>query len=292
MVASSETVNDVRKHIAVWKRESFSIGLVPTMGFLHEGHLSLIERSVRENDRTVVSVFVNPTQFGENEDLESYPRDVAHDLALCEQAGVDLVFCPSPEDVYYPDRTTTVHMAQISEGLCGKSRPVHFDGVCLVLTKLFNIIEPNRAYFGKKDAQQLLIVRRLVRDLNFNLEIKGCPTVREADGLAKSSRNVYLDESERQAAVILSQALTYGRALAEAGQRDASIIRRCIEMALASEPQACPEYIEIVDTETIKPVTIIEKPVLCALAVRIGKTRLIDNFFFDPENPHDTTFAE
>lgn len=292
MLESSETINDMRTRIAEWKRAGLSIGLVPTMGFLHEGHQSLIERSVSENDRTVVSVFVNPTQFGEGEDLESYPRDMEHDLAVCEQAGADCVFCPSAEEMYYPDRTTFVHMAQISEELCGKSRPVHFDGVCLVLTKLFNIVEPNRAYFGKKDAQQLLIVRRMVRDLNFNLEIKGCPTIREADGLAKSSRNTYLSESERKAATIIPQALKYGRALAEAGQRDTSIIRRCIEMALASEPQASPEYIEIVDTETIKPVTFITKPVLCAIAVRIGKARLIDNFFFDPEKPSDTTFAE
>lgn len=280
MVEIVETIQQVRNQVAAWRREGLTVGLVPTMGFLHEGHQSLIRKAASDNDRVVVSVFVNPTQFGAGEDLESYPRDIEHDKKACEDAGASLVFHPSVDEMYYPNRSTTIHMADISEELCGKSRPIHFDGVCLVVNKLFNIVQPNRAYFGQKDAQQLLVVRRMVRDLNINVEVVGCPIIREEDGLAKSSRNTYLNEEERKAATVLYRALQAGKHLCEAGERNVSVVRATIAEVLAEEPLADPEYIEIVSTDTVKPVDCIEGEVLCALAVRIGKTRLIDNFFF------------
>ncbi len=280
MVEIVETIQQVRNQVAAWRREGLTVGLVPTMGFLHEGHQSLIRKAASDNDRVVVSVFVNPTQFGAGEDLESYPRDIEHDKKACEDAGASLVFHPSVDEMYYPNRSTTIHMADISEELCGKSRPIHFDGVCLVVNKLFNIVQPNRAYFGQKDAQQLLVVRRMVRDLNINVEVVGCPIIREEDGLAKSSRNTYLNEEERKAATVLYRALQAGKHLCEAGERNVSVVRATIADVLAEEPLADPEYIEIVSTDTVKPVDRIEGEVLCALAVRIGKTRLIDNFFF------------
>ncbi len=279
-----ETIAQVREVVNAWKREGLSVGLVPTMGYLHEGHQSLIERAALENDRVVVSIFVNPTQFGPSEDLESYPRDLDRDLAACAEAGAHLVFHPAVDEMYAPDRSTTVHVAGVSEQLCGKSRPLHFDGVCLVVSKLFNIVEPDRAYFGQKDAQQLLVVRRMVRDLNFNIEVVGCPIIREDDGLAKSSRNTYLSAEERVAARVLSRALAKGRTLIESGERKASVVCEAIQEELASEPLAQTEYVEIVDTNTVQPTEAIEGQVLCAIAVRIGKTRLIDNFFYTPEN--------
>lgn len=279
-----ETIAEARERVRAWRREGLSIGLVPTMGYLHEGHQSLIERAARENDRVVVSVFVNPTQFGPGEDLESYPRDLDRDCAACAQAGAHLVFHPAPEEMYRPDRSTTVHVAGVSEELCGKSRPVHFDGVCLVVAKLFNIIAPDRAYFGEKDAQQLLVVRRMARDLSFGVDVVGCPIVREDDGLAKSSRNAYLAPEERAAATVLSRALAEGRALAEAGERSAEAVREAVLTVLSEEPLARVEYVEIVDAGTARPTAAVDGPVLCALAARIGSTRLIDNFFYDPEN--------
>ncbi|MEF2845222.1 MAG: pantoate--beta-alanine ligase [Eggerthellaceae bacterium] len=280
MIDVVATIAEVRRCVAQWRKEGMTIGLVPTMGYLHEGHQSLIERAARENDRVVVSDFVNPTQFGAGEDLESYPRDLDHDVALAERAGASLVFHPSVDEMYYPDRSTSIHMADISEELCGKSRPIHFDGVCLVVCKLFNIVTPDRAYFGQKDAQQLLVVRRMVRDLNFNIEVVGCPIVREADGLAKSSRNTYLNPEERKATRVLHRALTAGQTLCEQGERNAAVIKEAIKGVLGTEPLANPEYVEVVSTQTVKPVDRIEGEVLCAIAVRIGKTRLIDNFFY------------
>ncbi len=282
MIEAASTIAEVRERVGAWRREGKSVGLVPTMGYLHEGHQSLIERAAAECDRVVVSVFVNPTQFGPGEDLESYPRDFERDLARCEAAGAALVFHPTPEEMYWPDRSTTIHMADISEELCGKSRPVHFDGVCLVVAKLFNIVTPEAAYFGEKDAQQLLVVRRMVRDLNFPLRVVGCPIVREADGLAKSSRNTYLSPDERRAATVLSRAIRAGQTLAESGERDASAICSAVRDVLAQEPLADVEYVEVVSQETVRPVRRVEAPVLCAIAVRIGTTRLIDNFFYDP----------
>ncbi|WP_165173098.1 pantoate--beta-alanine ligase [Adlercreutzia sp. ZJ242] len=277
------TIAEVRQIVRAWRAAGQTVGLVPTMGYLHEGHQSLIERSVADNDHTVVSVFVNPTQFGPNEDLESYPRDLEHDRALVEATGADVVFHPTPAEMYYPNRRTTVHVDELGSELCGKSRPIHFDGVCLVVSKLLNIVTPDRAYFGQKDAQQLLIVRRMVRDLSFGVEIVGCPIVREADGLAKSSRNTYLSDEERAAAVVLSRSLAAGRAVLEGGERRASAVRQAVLDVLAAEPLAAPEYVEVVDTDDVNPVETVEGEALVAIAVRIGGTRLIDNFFFTPE---------
>lgn len=277
------TIDQLRAITRDWHREGKAIGLVPTMGYLHEGHRSLIDRSVADNDCTVVSVFVNPTQFGPNEDLESYPRDLNRDVTLVESAGADIVFHPEPEEMYFDDRCTTVHVGGLGEELCGKSRPIHFDGVCLIVSKLLNIVTPDRAYFGQKDAQQLLIIRRMVRDLSFGTEIIGCPIIREEDGLAKSSRNTYLNVEERAAAVVLSRALSKGRARLEAGERNAQAVCDAVRAELAREPLANPEYVEIVSTDTVKPVAEVSGEVLCAIAVRIGGTRLIDNFFFTPQ---------
>jgi pantoate--beta-alanine ligase len=272
------TVEDVRKNVKEWKKAGYSIGLVPTMGYLHEGHASLIERAAKENDKVVVSVFVNPIQFGPTEDLESYPRDFDADCVLCEKMGADLVFHPQPEEMYFDDFCTYVDMHTLSEVLCGKTRPIHFRGVCTVVSKLFHIADPDRAYFGQKDAQQLAVIRRMVRDLNFDIEIVGCPIIREEDGLAKSSRNTYLNEKERQAAVILSKAIFTGQKLVEDGEKDAKKVVSAVKEVLATEPMADVEYVELVDFNNLKEIETIEGTVLCAMAVRIGKTRLIDNF--------------
>lgn len=197
-----KTVEELRPIIQEWRSQGLSVGLVPTMGYLHAGHKSLIVKAVSENDRVVVSDFVNPTQFGANEDLSTYPRDLERDAAVCQEAGASLVFHPEPEEMYAPDSCTFVDMDSLTKGLCGKSRPTHFRGVCTVVCKLFHIVTPDRAYFGQKDAQQLAVIRRMVRDLNFGISIVGCPIVREADGLAMSSRNAYLGEEERKAALI------------------------------------------------------------------------------------------
>lgn len=282
-IETIETIEALRVRVQAWRSEGLSIGLVPTMGYLHEGHQSLIRRAASENDRVVVSVFVNPTQFGPNEDLESYPRDLDRDRAACEEAGARVVFHPTPEEMYYPDRSTTIHVDGITAGLCGASRPGHFDGVCLVVNKLFNLVTPDRAYFGEKDAQQLLVIRRMVRDLNIDVEVVGCPIVRETDGLAKSSRNTYLSDEERSAATVLSRSLAAGRAQIDAGERSSDVVRETILSVLAQEPLASPEYVEIVDTQTVQPTDTITGAILCAIAVRIGATRLIDNFFYTPE---------
>lgn len=272
------TIDEVRAQVKAWKREGLSVGLVPTMGYLHDGHKSLIERAVKENDRVVVSDFVNPTQFGENEDLGSYPRDIKRDAALCDAAGVELLFNPSPEEMYYKDNCTFVDMNRLTNVLCGKTRPIHFSGVCSVVTKLFHIVTPDRAYFGQKDAQQLAVVRRMVRDLNFDLEIVGCPIIREEDGLAKSSRNTYLSEEERKAAVILHKGLVKGEEMVSAGEKDVKKVLDAITEIIESEPLARIDYVEAVDFDNIETIDTIEGSVLVAVAVYIGKTRLIDNF--------------
>ena len=223
-----EKVDELRPIVKAWRKEGLSVGLVPTMGYLHEGHKSLIERAVRENDRVVVSDFVNPTQFGVNEDLASYPRDIERDASICEEAGAALIFHPQPEEMYAPDNCTFVDMNRLTKGLCGKTRPTHFSGVCTVVSKLFHIVTPDRAYFGEKDAQQLAVIRRMVRDMNFDIDIVGCPIVREPDGLAMSSRNTYLSEAERKAALVLHQALTLGEEMMRAGERDAGKIRQAM----------------------------------------------------------------
>lgn len=274
----AETVQEVREQVKAWRKEGLSVGLVPTMGYLHEGHKSLIDKAVEDNDRVVVSVFVNPIQFGPSEDLASYPRDLDRDAKLCEDAGADLVFHPADDEMYFDDFCTYVDMDDLTKGLCGKTRPTHFRGVCTVVSKLFHIVAPDRAYFGQKDAQQLAVIRRMVRDLNFDLEIIGCPIVREADGLAKSSRNTYLNEAERAAAVVLHKGLNAGEELLKSGERDAVKIINTVREVIEREPLAKIDYVELVDWNTLKPVDTVQAEVLVAVAVYIGKTRLIDNF--------------
>lgn len=257
-----------------------SIGFVPTMGFLHEGHKSLIDKARKENDKVIVSIFVNPTQFGVGEDLDAYPRDLERDLELCRNADVDMVFVPQTAEIYFKDTTTKISMETLSEELCGKSRPVHFGGVCTVVAKLFNIVNPTRAYFGEKDAQQLAIIKRMVRDLNFDVEIIGCPIIREQDGLAKSSRNTYLSEEERKAAIILHKSLEIAKTIIENGERNVSIIIENIERVIKSEKLAKIDYIEVVDSKSIQKIEVIEEDILVAIAIYIGKTRLIDNFTY------------
>lgn len=272
------TIKEVREIVASWRKEGLTVGLVPTMGFLHEGHQSLIRKSVSQNDRTVVSVFVNPIQFGPNEDLEAYPRDINRDMKAVEDAGGDLIFNPEPAEMYPGHFTSFIDTTETTELLCGAVRPIHFRGVCTVVGKLFNIVCPDRAYFGQKDAQQLATIKRFVRDLNFPLEIVPCPIIREDDGLAKSSRNTYLNPEERQAALILSKSLALGKAAIENGERDAKAVIDIITSNLQTEPLARIDYVEVVDFENIQRVDKIEGETLVAIAVYIGKTRLIDNF--------------
>ena len=272
------TVEQVREEVKKWRQQGLTVGLVPTMGYLHEGHKSLIDKAVAQNDKVVVSVFVNPIQFGPTEDLATYPRDLERDAALCEDAGAALIFHPEKEDMYFDDFCTYIDMDGLTKGLCGKTRPIHFRGVCTVVGKLFNIVHPDRAYFGQKDAQQLAVVRRMVRDLNFDLEIVGCPIIREEDGLAKSSRNTYLSEEERKAAVILHKGLVKGEEMVSAGEKDVKKVLDAITEIIESEPLAKIDYVEAVDFDNIETIDTIEGSVLVAVAVYIGKTRLIDNF--------------
>ena len=254
-----------------------SVGLVPTMGYLHEGHLSLVRRAREENDYVVLSIFVNPTQFGPEEDLERYPRDLERDLELAEQSGVDLVFAPEAEEMYAPGHRTWVEVEELTGGLCGRSRPGHFRGVTTVVTKLFGICRPDRAYFGQKDGQQAFVIRRMTRDLDLGVEVVVAPIVREADGLALSSRNVYLSEEERRAAPILQRALCEGEVAVGAGERDAEAVRTQVRRRIEGAPEARVDYVELVSTETLQSVERIEGEVLLAVAVFFGKTRLIDN---------------
>lgn len=276
-----KNINDVRATVKEWKAKGLKVGFVPTMGYLHEGHESLIRKASEENDRVVVSIFVNPIQFGPKEDLSTYPRDLDRDSKVCESAGADIIFHPENEEMYFKDFSTFVDMNGLTDGLCGKSRPTHFRGVCTVVTKLFNIVAPDRAYFGEKDAQQLAVIKRMVRDLNIDVEIVGCPIVREKDGLAKSSRNTYLSVEERNAATILNKSLTLAKEKIQAGERDSAVIIKLIEEIINSEKLARIDYIEVVDSLSMEKVERIEKAVLVAIAVFIGKTRLIDNFTYE-----------
>lgn len=273
-----KTVDEVRAQVKEWRKECLSVGLVPTMGYLHEGHQSLIKKSVEQNDRTVVSVFVNPMQFGPTEDLESYPRDLEADARLVESTGGDLIFNPEPEEMYKDGFCSFVNMTGLPDALCGLTRPVHFKGVCTVVNKLFNIVKPDRAYFGEKDAQQLAIIMRMVKDLNMDIEIVGCPIIREADGLAKSSRNIYLTPEERKAAVILSKSVALGKKMVAEGEKDAKKIVTAMKELINSEPLATIDYVEMVDMDTMKAIDEVKGHVLCAMAVKFGKARLIDNF--------------
>jgi pantoate--beta-alanine ligase len=277
-------IQHVRDQVKAWKKEGYSVGLVPTMGYLHEGHGSLITRARQENDKVVVSIFVNPMQFGPGEDLESYPRDLEKDSKYCDSLGTDLIFHPEPAEMYSDGFCSYVDMSVLTEELCGLSRPVHFRGVCTVVNKLFNIVQPDRAYFGQKDAQQLAVIKRMVQDLNMDLEVRGCPIVREEDGLAKSSRNTYLSAEERQAALVLSKAVKLGQELVAAGEQETKKILDPMKALIEKEPLARIDYVKAVDGLTMQQIDKVQKPMLVALAVYIGKTRLIDNFIVDEEN--------
>ena len=275
------TVKDIREQVNKWKKEGLTIGFVPTMGYLHEGHRSLIEAARANNNKVVVSIFVNPMQFAPTEDLESYPRDLEKDAKLCEEVGVDLLFHPEPSEMYTDGFCSYVDMNGLTTELCGRTRPTHFRGVQTVVLKLFNIVKPDRAYFGQKDAQQLAVIKRMVADLNVDVEVIGCPIIREADGLAKSSRNTYLSSEERKAALILSKSLKLGYELIKNGETDSKAVIKAISDSISTEPLAKIDYVDVVDFGTITPVDKIGKSVLVAIAVYIGKTRLIDNFIIE-----------
>ncbi len=285
MLRIDGNVEKLRRAVRGLRQEGGTVGFVPTMGYLHEGHLSLVRKSVSENQTTVVSIFVNPLQFGPNEDYEAYPRDLEKDCMLLEKEGVDLVYCPKPEDLYHPDHSTYVVEEGVSRDLCGASRPGHFRGVCTVVLKLFHLVEPDRAYFGEKDYQQLQVIRRMVRDLNVPVEIRGCPIVREQDGLALSSRNVYLSPPERASALALSRSLKKAKALYDSGERDAARIVGCVREELKGDPSLYVEYVEVRDASELSALKTIERPAVLALAVRVGKTRLIDNVILGEGNP-------
>ena len=255
-----------------------TVGLVPTMGYLHEGHLSLVERAKAENRRVLVSIFVNPSQFGPSEDLSKYPRDLERDLSLLRPLGVDLVWTPTAEIMYPPGYQTWVEVEALSKGLEGAMRPGHFRGVGTVVAKLFNATQPDKAYFGQKDAQQVAVIRRMATDLDFPLEVIVCPTHREADGLAMSSRNVYLNVDERRAAVVLFRALSAAKELHEAGERDAERLRARMKETLAGEPLAQAQYVSCADYDSLEELDTVTGKALLSLAVYFGKTRLIDNF--------------
>jgi pantoate--beta-alanine ligase len=254
-----------------------SVGFVPTMGYLHQGHLALVKQARDENSTVAVSIFVNPTQFGATEDFKSYPRDTERDLSMLQKEQTDIVFMPSAEEMYPEGFNSWVDVAKVTDRLEGSYRPGHFKGVATVVAKLFNIVEPTRAYFGQKDAQQALVIKKMVTDLNMNLEVIVAPTVRESDGLAMSSRNVYLNPQERQAATILFKALTLAQNLREKGEMNAETVRQQITSLISREPLAKIEYVSIADTDTLEELSKIDRSALASLAVRIGKTRLIDN---------------
>lgn len=273
----TNTVKQTKEQIKKWQKAGKSIGFVPTMGYLHEGHQSLIQESIAHNDITVVSIFVNPTQFGANEDLDKYPRDFAADSSLCQEAGVDLIFHPEPDAMYPPGFCSLVDITRLKYSLCGKSRPDHFQGVCTVVAKLFNIVNPDRAYFGQKDAQQLTIIKQMAKDLDFDIEIVGCQIIREADGLAKSSRNSYLTPQQREQATILNKALVQAQSHARSGFTDIAGLKEEMIATINTMPLADIDYVEIVDSKTLEPVMEFNDDILIALAVRFGATRLIDN---------------
>ena len=273
------TVAETRTAIESQRKMGKSIGFVPTMGFLHDGHLSLMETAKDQTDFVVVSIFVNPTQFGPNEDLASYPRDLERDVELCKSVGVDLIFAPSVSEMYPDGYSTYVDCeGDITNRLCGATRPTHFKGVTSVVSKLFNIVMPDKAFFGQKDAQQVAVIEKMVRDLNYNLEIIPCPIVRESDGLAMSSRNAYLNDDQRKEALVLSKALKRAKALIEAGERSTETLIGEMIKIIEVSPSAVIDYVSIVDAKTLDAIETINDDFLVALAVKIGKTRLIDNF--------------
>jgi len=260
-----------------WKKDGKKVGFVPTMGYLHEGHLSLVRESKRRADVTVVSIFVNPAQFGPNEDFKKYPRDLEKDSAYLKKGGVDFLFCPAAAEIYPPGYRTYVEVRGLQDRLCGKSRPGHFQGVATVVLKLFDIVGPDYAFFGAKDAQQVLIIGKMAADLDLGVEVVTCPLVREPDGLALSSRNAYLSPEERKAALVLSISLRWAERAISAGERDAAKVISGIRAAIEAEPLARVDYVETVDPVNLEPIAEIRGDVLIALAVFIGSTRLIDN---------------
>lgn len=275
----AETAKQVRTEVSDWKKKGFTVGLVPTMGALHEGHASLVKAAAETCDKVIASVFVNPTQFSESEDLESYPRNFERDCEILEQNGCDLVFHPGVEEMYPQGFATYVELrSDMTRQLCGKSRPEHFQGVCTVVSKLFNIASPDKAFFGEKDAQQLAVIRRMSRDMSYGIEIVGCPTLREEDGLAKSSRNSYLDKAERKAAAVIRKAMDEAENMLSENIVDVKALKDRMREIIDSEPLARIDYIEIVDGGTLMPVDTAGAGSLVALAVYIGNTRLIDNF--------------
>jgi len=276
-----KTIKEIREIVMQQQKMGRTIGLVPTMGYLHKGHLSLVEEARRNNDFIVMSIFVNPTQFGQNEDFDKYPRDLERDARLAEDAGVDVIFSPEAGEMYPEGYKTYVNVEGITEVLCGKSRPGHFRGVTTVVCKLFNIVKPDRAYFGQKDAQQAAVIKKMVRDLDFDIEIVTCPIVREEDGLAMSSRNVYLDEQQRKSALILSKSLFEARRRILEGERDKQKILDNILQMLHTEKSAEVDYVEIVNADTLEDIEEIKGKVLIALAVKFGTTRLIDNIILE-----------
>lgn len=265
-----------------WKRQGYKIAFVPTMGFLHEAHLALVKKAKELGDKTVVSIFVNPLQFGPKEDFREYPRNLERDLALLEKEKVDAVFIPETEEMYPPDFQTYVEVTKLTTGLCGAFRPGHFKGVTTVVLKLFNIVNPDIAIFGEKDYQQLQVIKQMIKDLNLDIEIVAHPTVREKDGLAMSSRNIYLSSAERESAISLYKALLLAQKLVKEGEKDSQKIKEEMEKFIHSFPFTKVQYIEFVDPQTLDPIDKINKPVLCALAVYVGKARLIDNMLITP----------
>jgi pantoate--beta-alanine ligase len=276
-MALEPSIAGVRAWVRQVRTAGETIGFVPTMGALHAGHMSLVRRARAENARTVVSIFVNPTQFGPTEDLARYPRTMEADLAACRDGGVDLVFAPAVEEMYPPGHATRVDVERLTETLCGAKRPGHFRGVATVVTKLFNIVRPDRAYFGEKDAQQLRVVRRMVRDLDLDVEVVGCPIVREPDGLALSSRNAYLGPDDRAVARVLSRSLERVVRAHARGEGRAAALRRIACDAINGEPSAFIDYVEVVASDDLAPLDVVDREALLALAVRIGPCRLIDN---------------
>ena len=275
----AETVADVRKQVAEWRSEGLTVGLCPTMGALHEGHVSLAKHSAEQCDRTVASIFVNPTQFAPGEDLDKYPRTFDHDVELLEANGCDMIFYPSVAEMYPEGFGAEIQITtDMIHQLCGASRPGHFKGVCTVVGKLFNIVTPDKAFFGEKDAQQLAIIRKMVRDLNFPLEIVGCPTVREEDGLAMSSRNAYLSEEERKDATVIYRAICSAKESIAAGVTDADELEGEMRRIIEVSPLAKIDYVDIVDGLSLQPVEKVKRGDLVAMAVYFGSTRLIDNF--------------
>lgn len=271
-------VNELREIVRTAKINGKTIGFVPTMGFLHEGHLALMQRAKQETDVVITSVFVNPTQFGPNEDLDAYPRNPERDRELMTGIGVDVAFFPETATLYPEGYSTFVEVGgSLTQGLCGAARPGHFRGVCTIVSKLFNLVQPDKAYFGQKDAQQVAVIRRMVRDLNIPVEIVPCPIIREADGLALSSRNTYLSDQERQDALVLSRSLKAAELAITKGERNSAAVEALIRAMISQVPSAVIDYVEIVDADTLAPVRTIESTVLIALAVKIGKPRLIDN---------------